>query len=193
MGVFLFSTVTMGIFGVEVLAAHTIALRAAGVFYAVPMGYAQAATVRIGYLVGQGNSRVIRNALKTIVNMSLMFGTLILLFIMAVKNNLPQLVLDPQQITSVVILEASAFMTLLALMQPSINLGTVSAGALRGLKDTKLPMVFSLTSYWGFGFFGAMALAFWSGFNGTGIWIGLLSATIVFAATMVMRIRKHYF
>ena len=192
MGVFLFSTVTMGIFGAEVLAAHTIALRAAGVFYAVPIGYAQAATVRIGYLVGQGNTLAIRYSLKTIINMSLVFGTLLLLFIMSVKNSLPQLVLDPQQITSVVILEASGFITLLALMQPSINLGTISAGALRGFKDTKVPMVFSLVSYWGFGFVGAMALAFWSGFNGTGIWIGLLLATIVFAATMVMRIRKHY-
>jgi MATE family multidrug resistance protein len=192
MGVFLFSTVAMGVFGPEILAAHTIALRAAGVFYAVPLGYAQAATVRIGYLSGQGNARAIRNTLQTIINLALVSGVLIFGVIIAVKNGLPQLVLDQQQITGVVAVEASMFLTLLALMQPSMNLGTIAAGALRGFKDTQMPMVYSLTRFWGLGFIGAMVLAFRFGLDGVGIWLGLLLATIVFAAAVLVRIRNRF-
>jgi MATE family multidrug resistance protein len=89
MGVFLFSTVAMGVFGPEILAAHTIALRAAGVFYAVPLGYAQAATVRIGYLSRQGNTRAIRSTLQTIISLALVSGVLIFGVIIAMKNGLP--------------------------------------------------------------------------------------------------------
>ena len=192
MGVFLFSTVTMGIFGIEVLAAHTIALRAAGVFYAVPLGFAQAATVRIGYLVGQGNTRLIRSAMQTIISLSLVCGIALCVFIIVTKNSLPQLVLESQQITEIVRGEAATFLNLLALMQPTMNLGTISAGALRGFKDTRVPMLLSLASYWGFGLMGAMVVAFWFNFNGTGIWVGLLLATMAFAATVAMRIRKYY-
>ncbi|MCI0505527.1 MAG: MATE family efflux transporter [Gammaproteobacteria bacterium] len=192
MGVFLFSTVTMGVFGAEVLAAHTIALRAAGVFYALPLGYAQAATVRIGYLSGQGDTRAIRSTLQTIINLALVSGVAIFIVIIAVKNSLPELVLDPQQITGVVAAEASMFLTLLAFMQPSVSLGTITAGALRGFKDTQMPMVFSLTSYWGLGFMGALVLAFQLGLDGAGIWLGLLLATIVFAAAVLVRIRNRF-
>ena len=192
MGVFLFTTVTMGVFGAEVLAAHTIALRAAGVFYAVPLGYGQAATVRIGYLSGKGHALLIQNALTTIFAVTAMFGVILMLFILAVKTSLPSLVLDASQMTDAVLVEASIFLTLLALMQFSINLGTVGAGALRGFKDTRLPMIYSLVSYWGFGFAGAMAMAFWFGLEGAGIWCGLLLATIAFAVAVWWRIYRYY-
>ena len=192
MGVFLFTTVTMGVFGADVLAAHTIALRAAGVFYAVPLGYAQAATVRIGYLCGKGHALFVQNALSTIFVVTVLFGVTLMLFILAVKTSLPSLVLDASQITNTVLMEASTFLTLLALMQVSINLGTVGAGALRGFKDTRVPMVYSLASYWGFGFAGAMAMAFWFGLDGTGIWTGLLLATIAFAVAIWWRIYQYY-
>jgi MATE family multidrug resistance protein len=77
-------------------------------------------------------------------------------------------------------------------MQPSMNLGTIAAGALRGFKDTQMPMVYSLTSFWGLGFIGAMILAFRFGLDGVGIWLGLLLATIVFAAAVLVRIRNRF-
>lgn len=190
MGVFLFATVIMGVFGAEVLAAHTIALRMAGVVYAVPMGYSQAATVRIGYLVGQQNYHAIKNTLRTLFSVSAGFGLLLLLLILLLKNGVPYAVLEDSQINDVVLYQTATFLVLLALMQPSSCIGTISAGALRGFKDTKLPMLFSLGSYWGFGFVGAMILAFWLDFGGPGIWIGLITATIVFATLNVRRIRK---
>ncbi|MGD8885414.1 MAG: MATE family efflux transporter, partial [Gammaproteobacteria bacterium] len=192
MGVFLFSTVTMGVFGAEVLAAHTIALRAAGVFYAVPLGYAQAATVRVAYLFARKDNERLQQALRTVMIMVLAFGIVLMLFILTVKDGLPAMVLDPDQITSEVLAKASTFLVLLAVMQVTINLGTVGAGVLRGFKDTRIPMMFSLFAYWGFGFGAAMLLAMAAGLNGSGIWVGLLTATAVFALLVWRRLYRYY-
>lgn len=193
MGVFLFATVTMGMFGAEVLAAHTIALRAAGVVYAVPMGYSQAATVRVGYLFGQANVERLRRAIKTALSLSLGFGMLLLALVALGQDSITHWVLAPEQISDTVVSQAALFLVLLAAMQPSICLGTIGNGVLRGFKDTKVPMYFSLAGYWGFGFVGAMGLALIFGLGGLGIWIGLLTASVSFALFVLNRIRvKHW-
>ncbi|MDH5231639.1 MAG: MATE family efflux transporter [Gammaproteobacteria bacterium] len=188
MGVFLFATVSMGIFGAEVLAAHTIALRMAGVFYAVPIAYAQAAMVRIGLLAGQKNIRLLTTAIKTAISFSLMAGLLLMSVLIMTRYQLPGLFIEPQKMTDIVNQQAALFILLLALMQPSMIVGTVGAGILRGFKDSAKPMVYSLVSYWGCGFVGALMLAFWLDLQGLGIWVGLLAATISFAVLVVKRI-----
>ncbi|MCK4707097.1 MAG: MATE family efflux transporter, partial [Gammaproteobacteria bacterium] len=74
MGVFLMSTITMGIFGAEALAAHTIALRLGGLFYAFPLGLSQAATIRCGYLIGQKNYERLKLSIITIIKTALIIG-----------------------------------------------------------------------------------------------------------------------
>lgn len=192
MGVFLFATVTMGIFGAEVLAAHTIALRAAGVFYAVPLGYAQVAAIRIGYLNGQNDATQTRLALHTVTIMSLVFGIVLFALILLSKDSIIHVVLDPSQITQTVVAQASAFLLLLAVMQPATCLGTIGAGSLRGFQDTRIPMFYSLGSFWGFGFLGAMGLAFFTGLQSNGIWTGLLLAAIAFSMMVTFRIKRLY-
>lgn len=190
MGVFLFSTVTMGIFGAEILAAHTVALRVAGIVYAAPLGYAQAATVRIGYLMGQGNRDQIHLAVRTALTLAGIIGCLMLLLIVATKDDIANLFLNSQQINPIITVQASAFLFILAFIQPTDCFGTIGAGVLRGFKDTQKPMVFSLGSYWGFGFVGALILAFVIDLGGIGLWIGLLTATTSFALFVLLRIYK---
>lgn len=190
MGVFLFTTVTMGIFGAEVLAAHTIALRMAGVFYAIPIGYAQAAMVRIGYLVGQNNQPQLSRSIKTTLLIALISGVLLLGLILLIRQDISQLFISSEQMTSVVLSQASLFLLMLALMQPAMIVGTVGAGVLRGFKDSKMPMLYSLSCYWGLGFVGALILALGVHFDGLGLWLGLFSATAAFALLIVGRIYK---
>ena len=190
MGVFLFATVTMGIFGAEVLAAHTIALRMAGVFYAIPIGYAQAAMVRVGYLFGQGEQIKINLAIKTILSVATVSGLLLLVMILFFKQNIAGLFIDTDQMTAIVSSQTALFLLVLALMQPTMIIGTVGAGVLRGFKDSKVPMLYSLACYWGLGFVGALILALGADLNGLGIWIGLLAATAGFAILIVGRIFK---
>jgi MATE family multidrug resistance protein len=63
----------------------------------------------------------------------------------------------------------------------------IGAGALRGLKDTRWPMVFAAIAYWAIGGSLALGLAFGAGLNGLGVWIGLAVALAVAAALMIGR------
>jgi MATE family multidrug resistance protein len=66
---------------------------------------------------------------------------------------------------------------------------TIAAGALRGLGDTRLPLLFAAISYWLIGFSSAYALAFWAKFGAVGVWVGLSCGTAVHATLLVLRFR----
>ena len=69
------------------------------------------------------------------------------------------------------------------------GLQTIAAGALRGLKDTSVPLLFAVISYWGIGFCTAYLLAFHTSLGPPGVWIGLSAGTLVYAALLVVRFR----
>jgi MATE family, multidrug efflux pump len=63
----------------------------------------------------------------------------------------------------------------------------IAAGALRGLNDTRVPMLFAAISFWLVGFTGAYLLAFPWGFGAVGIWIGFSLGVATFAVLLVWR------
>jgi MATE family multidrug resistance protein len=66
---------------------------------------------------------------------------------------------------------------------------TVAAGALRGLSDTRIPLVLAAISYWAIGFTAAYGLAFWLNVGAIGVWIGLSIGTGLYAVLLVLRFR----
>ena len=190
MGVFLFATVTMGVFGVEMLAAHTIALRMAGVLYAFPMGMAQAATVRVGYAIGARNSESIYRIMKTALGISITTGLVFLGATVSLNTLIVDWFLNSQSVTAIQT-QAAVFLILLAIIQPFDGLGCVGAGILRGFKDTQVPMVFSMLAFWGVGFIGGWSLAFIAGMQGMGIWLGLAGSA--FTYSLFIGLRLHWF
>ena len=66
---------------------------------------------------------------------------------------------------------------------------TIVAGALRGLNDTRVPLLFAAVSYWVIGFSSAYGLAFWTGLGAVGVWMGLSCGTAVYASLLVLRFR----
>jgi MATE family multidrug resistance protein len=66
---------------------------------------------------------------------------------------------------------------------------TIMAGALRGLNDTRVPLLFAAISYWLVGFPAACGLAFSAGLGAIGVWIGLSSGTAVYATLLIIRFR----
>jgi MATE family multidrug resistance protein len=69
------------------------------------------------------------------------------------------------------------------------GLQTIAAGALRGLSDTSVPLLFATISYWLVGFCTAYALAFHTSLGPSGVWIGLSLGTLVYASLLVLRFR----
>jgi MATE family multidrug resistance protein len=66
---------------------------------------------------------------------------------------------------------------------------TVAAGALRGMNDTRLPLLFAAISYWLIGFTAAYGLAFGAKLGAVGVWIGLSCGTAVYAVLLILRFR----
>jgi MATE family multidrug resistance protein len=73
---------------------------------------------------------------------------------------------------------------------------TAAGGALRGLNDTRVPLLFSAASFWAVGFVSSYWLAFPMGLGAVGVWIGLSLGTAVYAALLVWRFHsltaRHY-
>jgi MATE family, multidrug efflux pump len=64
---------------------------------------------------------------------------------------------------------------------------TVAGGALRGLNDTRVPLLFSALSFWAVGFLSSYWLGFPAGLGAIGVWIGLSLSTAVYALLLVWR------
>jgi multidrug resistance protein, MATE family len=68
---------------------------------------------------------------------------------------------------------------------------SIVAGSLRGINDTRVPLLFAVIGYWLIGFTGAWALAFWMSLGAVGVWIGLSVGTAVYATLLVLRFRAQ--
>ena len=187
-GLFATAGFLMGLIGTAALAAHQIALQCAAVTFMVPLGLAQAATVRVGLAAGAGDAQGILRAGIA----ALAMGGLFMLAMATVMWTAPAAIVglfidagDPAN--AAVVRAAVTFLAIAALFQIFDGGQVIGAGALRGLKDTRWPMAFAAVAYWGVGMSLAVGLGFGLGWGGLGIWIGLAAALAVAALLMVAR------
>jgi MATE family multidrug resistance protein len=187
-GLFAAAAFLMGLIGTVELAAHQIALQCAGVTFMVPLGLAQAATVRVGLAVGRGDPPgVLRAGL-----IALGTGTLFMSAMGAIMWTFPEtivgLFLDLSEPGSLAVLEFGATYLMVAAVFQVFDGGQVIAGgALRGLKDTRWPMVLAGIGYWMVGIASSVGLAFGVGLGGLGVWIGIVAGLAVSAVLLVVR------
>jgi MATE family multidrug resistance protein len=178
----------MGQFGTAALAAHTIVIQIASVSFMVPMGLSQAATVRVGQAYGAGDRDAISRAGWT----AFALGTGFMAAMSALMLLAPKLLIgafiDVGDVANAAVVElAISFLFFAAVFQIADGAQGVAAGMLRGLQDTRMPMIFALVGYWGFGMPLSLLLAFKLGFGGQGIWIGLAAGLLAVAIVMVWR------
>jgi len=190
-GVFLLATVVMGIIGPEALAAHAVALRLAGVIYAFPLGLSQAATVRVGFVAGRGDLQRIARVTRVAMVLAISVGVVYAVGLSVWRQGLTSIFVDATDNPSVFFL-ATVFIVVMALSQPFECIGTVGAGILRGVKETRAPMHASLIAFWGVGFATAMVLSFVFDWGGLGIWIGLAAGSVVFGSTIVFQLLRAH-
>ena len=188
LGIFLLSTVIMGAISVETLAAHTVAIRMAGVIYALPLGLAQAAAIRIAFSVGEKNAKELFASAGTAYKFAVLIGVSYMCLLWAFSGEIAFFFLNPEKGIDATLAQASLFLIILAIAQPLSCVGTISGGILRGLKDTRIPMIITLICYWGIGFVVAMVLAFVFEYGGTGIWIGLALAEAIVGVIFTLRL-----
>ena len=187
-GVFNAAVFLMGLIGAASLAAHQIAIQIASLSFMVPMGLAQAVTVRVGHAYGRGDQAGISRAGWTSFVLGTGFMALMALLMWAMPHHLIAIFLDPADPANAAVIPlAVAFIGVAALFQIVDGAQAVGAGMLRGLHDTKVPMAFALFGYWAVGMAVAVTLGFGLNWGGVGIWSGLAAGLAVVSVLMLAR------
>jgi MATE family multidrug resistance protein len=187
-GVFAVAAFMMGAFGAPALAAHAVAIQTAAATFMVPMGLSQAATARVGLAVGAGNLLGAMRAGWTAIALAAGFMALMALLLLTLPELVAGLFLDETNPESAaVIAQARVLLMLAGLFQVFDGVQAVAAGALRGLKDTRVPMLLAGLGYWGIGIPAAAFLAFTVGLQGPGLWAGLVLGLAVVSVLMTAR------
>ena len=177
----------MGLFGAPSVAAHQIALQIAATSFMVPLALGQATTVRVGLAYGRGDRAAIGLAGWTAFGLSTAFMTLMAAPMFAFPRELITLFLEDTPANATVIALGVSFLRIAALFQIVDGWQVVGAGMLRGLHDTRVPMIFALFGYWAIGLGVGIALAFAMDWRGIGIWWGLAAGLGVVAILMLWR------
>jgi len=181
----------MGLFGAPSVAAHQIALQIAATTFMVPLALGQATTVRVGLAYGRGDRAAIGLAGWTSFGLSTVFMSLMATLMFIFPHELITLFLADTPENATVIALGVSFLRIAALFQIVDGWQVVGAGMLRGLHDTRVPMVFALVGYWAIGLGVGIALAFAMEWRGVGIWTGLAAGLGVVAVLMIRRCSRR--
>jgi MATE family multidrug resistance protein len=165
------------------LATHQIALNYAALTYMVPLGVSAAAAVSVGHAVGAGDLARARRAGWLALALGTGFMLLAALVFLVAPRPLIALYTTDAQVMAV----APGLLLLAAAFQIFDGIQTVSTGALRGLGETRAPMLANLVGYWVLGLPLGLTLCFVLKWGIYGLWIGLTLALVVIASTLLLR------
>ena len=178
----------MGLIGADSLAAHSIAIQIASVAFMVPLGLGNAATVRVGLAYGAGNVAGITRAGWTAFAMAMVYACCTACIMIFFGRTLVGIFLDVNVPENLAVIDlAVSFVFFAGIFQLADSGQATASGMLRGLGDTRVPMVLAAIGYWGIGLPLAIALGFWARLEGRGIWMGLAIGLAVVAVSMTVR------
>jgi MATE family multidrug resistance protein len=180
---FIVTALLIGRLGSVPVAAHQIAINIASLCFMIPLGLAEATTVRVGHALGRGNAFDVRRAAFAGYTLALATQSLSALVLLTGNHLLVALYTRD---TAVAALAASLLLYAAAFQFPD-GIQVLSAGALRGLKDTRMPMFLAALAYWGIGMPLGAGLGLYLGWGPRGMWIGLIAGLTVAALLLSRR------
>ena len=187
-GLFVATALMIGTLGKVQLAAHGIAMEVVSLIFMLHVGLANAATLRAGRAEGSGDARGLRDGAKVALAMSFGVGLVgIAVFVLA-PAWLMGLFLDEAQPEAADVIAYGTVLLAVAALFQMVDAGQVMAmGLLRGLRDTRVPMVIAAVSYWGVGIPCGWLLGLHFGLGGGGVWGGLVIGLLVAAGALMWR------
>lgn len=187
-GLFIVTALLIGRLGPVPSAAHQIAINVASLAFMIPLGLAEATTVRVGHALGRCDRDGLRRAAFA--------GYVLLLLTQSVSATI--MVAGNHAIVGLYTRDAAAaalaasLLLYAAAFQFPDGVQVVSAGSLRGLKDTRVPMLLAALAYWGIGMPVGATLGFGLGgftpaLGPRGMWVGLIAGLVVAAVLLATR------
>jgi MATE family multidrug resistance protein len=188
-GVFMTAGILMGLLGAAALGAHQLVLNCAGITFMVPLGIAQGATVRVAYQLGAGRAFAARRAGSVALALGIGFMSAAAVILWTLPDAIIGFYLDiadPANRETVQI--ARHLIAIAAVFQVFDGMQVIAAGALRGYRDTLVPMLLASFGYWGVGFAGCWLFAFPLGYGAVGLWWGLALGLATVALLLTLRL-----
>jgi MATE family multidrug resistance protein len=182
------SALMMGWIGTVELASHGIALEVAALTFMLHVGLSSAATIRIARFDGRGDRIALRQAAKVAVVISFAVAIASVVLLLLIPGQIVALFLDLAKPESASILAyGTVLLGVAALFQLGDGMQVMALGLLRGVQDTRVPLVLAAVSYWLIGIPCSYILAFPLGFGGVGLWLGLVVGLFCAAASLMWR------
>jgi MATE family multidrug resistance protein len=190
-GFFTFVTFLMGQLGTVTLAAHQIALQTAVVTFTIGLGISIASTVRVGQLIGQENPQGARLAGFVSIGIAASFMAMMGILFWTIPGRIVSLYIDTADpANAAVVTLAKTLLGVAAMFQIVDGIQVTAAGALRGLKDTRVPLLIGILAYWGIGLPCGYTLGLGLGFGSVGLWWGFAIGLAVAAGVLTWRFSK---
>ncbi len=174
-GLFAASAMMMGWLGTIPLAAHGIAVQLASITFMVHLGISNVATIRAGNAYGRRDRPHMARGAIIALAMSLGFAALTTISFVGWPEALISIFMQRDEPTRADILAIGVGLLIMAaLFQLVDGAQVIALGLLRGVQDTKMPMVIAAFSYWVIGIPCSYLLGFTFGYGGIGVWSGLV-------------------
>lgn len=186
-GLFIVTALLIGRMGEAPAAAHQIAINIASITFMGALALAEATTVRVGHAAGAGDREGVRRAVRAgfaiVISVQLLMASGI-----ALGN---ELIASIYTRDAQVLALAATLLLFAAAFQLSDGIQVVSSASLRGLKDTRVPMLLAAFAYWGIGMPLGAGLGFGLGWGAPGMWVGLVAGLTFAALLLGLRLRRR--
>ncbi|MCB0496508.1 MAG: MATE family efflux transporter [Cyclobacteriaceae bacterium] len=182
-GAFGFAAIMMGWISASTQAAHQIAINMASISYMAVSGLGAAAAIRVGNQLGKRNYKTMKRAALTLVAMGAAFMSAAAIVFIIFNKQLPLLYNDNAEVVHI----AASLLIIAALFQLSDGVQVIMLGALRGLKDVKLPTIVTFIAYWLVALPIGYVLAFKYNYGAIGLWVGLFLGLTIAAVFVLLR------
>lgn len=192
-GTFLSGACMISYMSVNTLAAHQIALQCASILFAVPFSLAMATALRVSHAQGEGNMDEVYRAIKYGIGLGVIISGSIGVVLYTIPETIAKLFVGPHiQDYAHVVHIAAGFLSIAAFFQILDAVQAIATGALRGLKDTFIPMLLCVI-YFIVGASSAYILGFHTSLGANGVWygltLGIATAAILLGVRLVHQLK----
>ena len=185
-------SIIVGTISAEALAAHQIAMQCATFAFMFPLGIAQGTAIRVGQSIGEGSLLKAKYAGYVGVSLGIIIAVITAVICLSFPTILIGLFINVDEPNHAILISSAVkFLGVMALFQILDAVQVIMNGALRGLKDTFVPMCLGLLSYWISGLTSGYLLAFVYGLGGVGLWWGLGIGIGISGMLLVFRFKQR--
>jgi MATE family multidrug resistance protein len=143
-GLFNAVSILMGTRGAATAAAHQVAINFAATMFMIPLALSSAITVRVGHALGSGNAEAARYSGALGVAACAAFMSVSAAFLLVFRDSVVSMYTNDPSVTAIAI----SMLLMAAIFQVADGIQIGAAGALRGYKDTRMPMLINIVAYW---------------------------------------------